>query len=128
MAVFGIFSKDKKETLNKGLEKTKLNVLQKISRAIVGKSKVDDEVLDQLEEILVSSDVGVETTVRIIDRIQKRVQREKYVNTDELNSILRDEIAKLLEESNTGEVTDFSSIVTKKPYVVMVVGVNGVGK
>jgi fused signal recognition particle receptor len=128
MAVFGIFSKDKKETLNKGLEKTKLNVLQKISRSIVGKSKVDDDVLDHLEEILVSSDVGVETTVRIIDRIQKRVLHDKYVNTDELNSILRDEIANLLDETNKEVVTDFTSVVTSKPYVIMVVGVNGVGK
>ncbi len=128
MAVFGFFSKDKKETLNKGLEKTKLNVLQKISRAIAGKSKVDEEILDQLEEILVSSDVGVETTLRIIDRIQNRVLRDKYVNTDELNSILRDEIAKLLDETNTDIAADFASVVTCKPYVIMVVGVNGVGK
>jgi fused signal recognition particle receptor len=110
------------------LEKTKTNVLQKLSRAITGKSKIDDEVLDNLEEVLISSDVGVETTLKIIDRIQKRVASDKYVNTDELNTILRDEIAKLLEENNTGDVADFGSIATKKPYVIMVVGVNGVGK
>lgn len=128
MALFGLFSKDKKDTLNKGLEKTKTSVLQKISRAVIGKSKVDDEVLDNLEEILISSDVGVETTLKIIKRIEERVSHDKYVNTEELNAILRDEIAKLLEENNTGDVADFGSIATKKPYVIMVVGVNGVGK
>ncbi len=128
MALFGIFSKDKKATLNKGLEKTKFNVLEKISRAVAGKSKVDNEVLDQLEEILVSSDVGVATTIKIIERIEKRVNRDKYVNTEELNLILRDEIAKLLEETNIEDKTDFASIATTKPYVIMVVGVNGVGK
>jgi signal recognition particle-docking protein FtsY len=128
MALFGFFSKDKKETLNKGLEKTKTSVLQKLSRAVVGKSKVDDEVLDNLEEVLITSDVGVETTVKIIKRIENRVSQDKYMNTEELNSILRDEIAKLLEENNTGEVTDFAAITDKKPYIIMVVGVNGVGK
>jgi len=128
MALFGLFSKDKKETLNKGLEKTKTSVLQKISRAVVGKSKVDDEVLDNLEEVLITSDVGVETTLKIIKRIEERVSHDKYVNTEELNAILRDEIAKLLEENNTGDVKDFASLVTKKPYIIMVVGVNGVGK
>ncbi len=128
MALFGLFSKDKKETLNKGLEKTKTTVLQKLSRAVIGKSKVDDEVLDKLEEVLITSDVGVETTLKIIKRIEERVSLDKYVNTEELNAILRDEIAKLLEENNTGDVADFASIVNKKPYIIMVVGVNGVGK
>ena len=129
MAIFDFFSKDKpKNTLEKGLEKTKISVFEKISRVITGKSKVDDEILDDLEEVLISSDVGVETTVKIIERIQSRVQRDKYVNTDELHSILREEIAELLAENNTGDATDFASIATKKPYVIMVVGVNGVGK
>jgi fused signal recognition particle receptor len=127
MAIFDFFSKDK-DTLKKGLEKTKTSVLQKISHAVMGKSKVDDEVLDNLEEVLISCDVGVDTTLKIIERIEKRVSRDKYVNTDELNTILRDEIANLLEENNTGEVTDFASIANKKPYIIMVVGVNGVGK
>jgi fused signal recognition particle receptor len=128
MALFGLFSKDKKETLNKGLEKTKTSVLQKLSRAVVGKSKVDDEVLDNLEEVLITSDVGVDTTVKIIKRIEERVSRDKYINSSELNAILRDEIAKLLEENNTGDTTDFATLANKKPYVIMVVGVNGVGK
>lgn len=128
MALFGLFSKEKKQTLDKGLEKTKSSVLQKLSRAISGKSKIDDEVLDNLEEVLITSDVGVDTTLKIIDRIQKRVARDKFVNTEELNGILRDEIANLLEENNTGNAVDFASISTKKPYVIMVVGVNGVGK
>lgn len=128
MALFGLFSKDKKETLNKGLEKSKLNVLQKISRAVAGKSKVDDDVLDSLEEILISSDVGVETTLKIIKRIETRVANDKYVGTDELNVILRDEIANLLEENNSDNPTDFTAIASKKPYIIMVVGVNGVGK
>lgn len=128
MALFGLFSKEKKQTLDKGLEKTKTSVLQKLSRAISGKSKIDDEVLDNLEEVLITSDVGVDTTLKIIDRIQKRVARDKFVNTEELNGILRDEIANLLEENNTGNAVDFASISTKKPYVIMVVGVNGVGK
>ena len=128
MSLFGFLSKEKKETLNKGLEKTKMSVMQKISRAIVGKSKIDDEVLDNLEEILITSDVGVETTLKIIKRIEERVILDKYVNSEELNAILRDEIAKLLEENNTGDATDFTTISNKKPYVIMVVGVNGVGK
>lgn len=128
MALFGLFSNEKNETLNKGLEKTKTSVLQKLSRAISGKSKIDDEVLDNLEEVLITSDVGVDTTLKIIDRIQQRVARDKFVNTEELNGILRDEIANLLEENNTGDAIDFGSIATKKPYVIMVVGVNGVGK
>lgn len=128
MALFGFFNKENKETLNKGLEKTKTSVLQKISRAITGKSKIDDEVLDNLEEVLITSDVGVETTVKIIERIEKRVAHDKYVNAEELNGILRDEITRLLEENNTGDFADFASLATKKPYVIMVVGVNGVGK
>lgn len=128
MALFGLFSKEKKQTLDKGLEKTKTSVLEKLSRAITGKSKIDDEVLDNLEEVLITSDVGVDTTLKIIDRIQKRVARDKFVNTDELNGILRDEIANLLEENNTGNAVDFASIPAQKPYVIMVVGVNGVGK
>jgi len=127
MALFGIFSKDKKENLDKGLSKTKESVFKKISRAVVGKSKVDDEVLDNLEEVLISSDVGVDTTIRIIERIEKRVSTEKYMGVDELNKILKQEIEALLEENNTDKDIDldFSS---KKPYVIMVVGVNGVGK
>ncbi len=128
MALFSFLSKEKKDTLNKGLEKTKVSVLEKISRAIVGKSKIDAEVLDNLEEVLITSDVGVNTTIKIINRIEERVANDKYVNADELNAILRDEIAKLLEENNTGDTTDFSAIPTKNPYVIMVVGVNGVGK
>lgn len=129
MGFFGLFSKDKKDTLNKGLEKTKQSFFSKLSRSIVGKSKVDDEVLDNLEEILITSDVGVETTLKIIERIEERVARDKFVSTDELNLILRDEIADLLEENNSDSVNDFT--VPDKgedPYVIMVVGVNGVGK
>ncbi len=127
---FNFFSRPKKEkeTLDKGLEKTKDSVLKKISRAIVGKSKVDDEVLDNLEEVLITSDVGVETTLKIIRRIEERVARDKYMSTNELNGILKEEIARLLNENNTTDVTDFASLLTKKPYVIMVVGVNGVGK
>jgi fused signal recognition particle receptor len=128
MALFGLFSKDKKETLNKGLEKTKTSVLQKLSRAVIGKSKIDNEVLDNLEEVLITSDVGVETTLKIIKRIEDRAAQDKYVNTQELNDLLRDEIAKLLEENNTDDAADFASISTQKPYIIMVVGVNGVGK
>lgn len=128
MAFFGLFGKEKKETLDKGLEKSKESVLQKISRAIVGKSTVDDEVLDNLEEALINSDVGVETTLRIIERIQERVARDKYMNTTELNRILQEEVAALLQENETGDVLDFDAPLPKKPYVVMVVGVNGVGK
>ena len=129
MAFFGLFSKEKKETLDKGLEKTKQSFLTKLTRTIVGKSKVDDEVLDNLEEVLISSDVGVETTLKIIDRIQERVSRDKVLGTDELNTILREEIASLLEENNVGITTDFN--IAKQgehPHVIMVVGVNGVGK
>jgi fused signal recognition particle receptor len=123
-----IFSSEKKETLDKGLEKSKSSFFGKLSKAVAGKSKVDDEVLDNLEEILVSSDVGVNTTLKIIDRIEARVAKDKYLGTDELNKILREEIAGLLSEINTGEDTDFTIPKTKAPYVMMVVGVNGVGK
>jgi len=128
MAFFGLFSKEKKESLDKGIEKTKESLFQKIARAVAGKSRVDDEVLDKLEEVLITSDVGVDTTLKIIKRIQSRVARDKVMNTDELNAILKDEIAALLEENNTGAIDDFASIPTAKPYVIMVVGVNGVGK
>ena len=129
MALFGLFSKKKKEDLDKGLEKTKQSVFSKLSRAIVGKSKVDDEVLDNLEEVLVTSDVGVTTTLKIIERIEARVSKDKYVDTkEELNSILKDEIAQLLKESNNQDGSDFSIPASNEPYVIMVVGVNGVGK
>ena len=123
-----IFSSDKKDTLDKGLEKTKTSFFSKLSKAIVGKSKVDDEVLDELEEILISSDVGVHTTLKIIERIEKRVSTDKYVGTEELNAILKEEIAALLSETNHNTATEFTIDTTKKPYVIMVVGVNGVGK
>ncbi|OIQ39923.1 MAG: signal recognition particle-docking protein FtsY [Bacteroidetes bacterium MedPE-SWsnd-G1] len=123
-----IFSKEKKETLDKGLEKTNATFLTKLSKAVAGKSKVDDDVLDNLEEVLISSDVGVETTLKVIDRIEARVAKDKYLGTDELNSILREEIAGLLSETNTGNETEFVVPENKKPYVLMVVGVNGVGK
>jgi fused signal recognition particle receptor len=128
MAKFSFFNKERKEDLNKGLEKTKESVFKKLSRAVVGKSRVDDEVLDKLEEVLVTSDVGVDTTLRIIERIEDRVAREKYLNTDELNSILKEEIAGLLAENNAEEISGFESSLAEKPYVIMVVGVNGVGK
>lgn len=128
MALLGFLSKDKKENLNKGLEKTKENVFLKLSRAVIGKSSVDDEVLDNLEEVLVSSDVGVETTLRIIERIEARVNRDKYLNTSELNNILKEEIASLLAENKSADLFDFSSPLSPVPYVIMVVGVNGVGK
>jgi fused signal recognition particle receptor len=128
MAFFGLFSKEKKESLDKGVEKTRENFFQKLARAVAGKSKVDDEVLDNLEEVLITSDVGVETTLKIIKRIEGRVARDKVMNTTELNAILREEIAALLEENNTENVDDFASIPTAKPYVIMVAGVNGVGK
>ena len=128
MGIFSFFSKEKKETLDKGLSKTKESVFSKIARAVAGKSKVDDEVLDNLEEVLITSDVGVETTLHIIERIQQRVARDKYVSASELNLILRDEIAALLTENNTVDADDFSVPTGKKPYVIMVVGVNGVGK
>lgn len=128
MGLFSFFSKEKKETLDQGLSKTKESVFSKISRAVVGKSKVDDEVLDNLEEVLITSDVGVETTLRIIERIEQRVSRDKYINTSELNVILKEEIAALLAENNAGSVAEFGSELPSKPYVIMVVGVNGVGK
>lgn len=123
-----IFSKEKKEILDKGLEKSKSSFLNKLSKAVAGKSKVDDAVLDNLEEILISSDVGVDTTLKIIDRIEARVSKDKYLGTDELNIILREEIANLLSETNVGNDTDFNIPENKNPYVLMVVGVNGVGK
>ena len=123
-----IFSSEKKETLDKGLEKSKTSFFNKLSKAVAGKSKVDDEVLDNLEEVLVTSDVGVNTTLKVIERIEERVSKDKYLGTDELNQILREEIAGLLSETNSGEATDFSIPTDKKPYVIMVVGVNGVGK
>jgi fused signal recognition particle receptor len=128
MALLGFLGKDKKQNLDRGLEKTKENVFLKLSRAVVGKSKVDDEVLDNLEEVLVSSDVGVETTLRIIERIEARANRDKYLNTSELNAILKEEIANLLAENKSGTATDFTSPLQAVPYVIMVVGVNGVGK
>ncbi len=127
MATFGIFSKEKKESLDKGLERTKESVFKKLSRAVVGKSKVDDDVLDKLEEVLITSDVGVDTTIKIIERIEERVARDKYMGTEELNLLLRDEIARLLEENESNNV-DLSFSADEGPYVIMVVGVNGVGK
>ncbi len=127
MGIFS-FTRSKKESLDKGLEKTKESVFSKLSRAIIGKTKVDDEVLDSLEEILISSDVGVNTTLKIIERIEKRVLRDKYVSTTELNGILRSEIAALLAENNSSDVADFDLPKTGNPYVILVVGVNGVGK
>ncbi|HEY0652484.1 MAG TPA: signal recognition particle-docking protein FtsY [Chryseosolibacter sp.] len=126
--MFGLFSKEKKDSLDKGLEKTKDSFFSKLSKAVVGKSTVDDDVLDNLEEILVSSDVGVETTLKIIKRIQDRVARDKYVGTSELDRILREEVAALMTESNSVDLEDFDIPAGKKPYVIMVVGVNGVGK
>ena len=128
MGIFSFFSKEKKETLDKGLSKTKENVFSKITRAIAGKSKVDDEVLDNLEEVLITSDVGVDTTLKIISRIEDRVARDKYVTTSELTAILREEIASLLTENHTEDLGSFTVPEDKKPYVIMVVGVNGVGK
>ncbi len=128
MGFFNIFSKDKKEALDQGLNKTKENFFSKISKAVAGKSKVDSDILDNLEEILVTSDVGVNTTLRIIEKIEERVARDKYLGTDELNKILREEITSLLEENNTENYTDFAIPEQNDPYVIMVVGVNGVGK
>jgi fused signal recognition particle receptor len=128
MGFFDRFAKGKKETLDKGLEKTKESFFSKITRAVAGKSKVDDDLLDNLEEILVTSDVGVDTTLKIIDRIEARVAKDKYVGTDELTAMLRDEIALLLTENNTDDLSEFALPEEKKPYVIMVVGVNGVGK
>jgi len=129
MSIFSnLFSKEKKESLEKGLEKSKESFFTKLGKAIVGKSTIDDEVLDNLEEILVSSDVGVGTTLKIIERIQQRVARDKYMGTTELDKILREEIAALLSENNTEDIQDFETPASKKPFVIMVVGVNGVGK
>jgi fused signal recognition particle receptor len=124
----GFFNREKKESLNKGLEKTKESVMKKLSRIVIGKSSVDGEVLDNLEEVLISSDVGVETTLKIIDRVEKRVSRDKYLGTGELNLILKEEIAGLLTENNSGEEFAFTNPLPAHPYIIMVVGVNGVGK
>jgi fused signal recognition particle receptor len=128
MGIFHFLSKEKQETLDKGLEKTKSSVFAKLSRAVAGKSKVDEEVLDNLEEVLVTSDVGIETTLRVIKRIEERVARDKYMGIAELNVILKEEIAALLGQNNSGELVDFAHPLNTKPYVIMVVGVNGVGK
>ena len=127
MGIFSFFSKEKKEKLDKGLEKTKESVFSKLTRIVAGKSKVDAEVLDDLEEVLITSDVGVQTTLKIIERIESRVAKDKFLGTSELNSILREEISELLSENHSEELQDFS-IPDKRPYVIMVVGVNGVGK
>ena len=128
MGIFGLFNKSQKETLDKGLEKTKQSVFSKLARVVAGKSKVDDDVLDNLEEILITSDVGVDTTIKIIRRIEERVARDKYVSTSELNQILRGEIASLLSENNTGDNESWDLPKDHNPYVILVVGVNGVGK
>ncbi len=128
MGLFGLFGKNKKESLEKGLEKTKESVFKKLARVVVGKSKVDDEVLDNLEEVLISSDVGVETTVRIIERIEERVKRDKYMGVDELNNVLKEEIVALLKENSVNDSDTFELPSNGNPYVIMVVGVNGVGK
>ena len=128
MGIFSFFSKEKKEALDKGLNKTKQNFFSKITKAIAGKSTVDAAVLDNLEEVLLSSDVGVTTTLKIIDRLEKRIERDKYLGTSQLNTILKEEIASLLTENNSADASDFSIPANKKPYVIMVVGVNGVGK
>ncbi|MFN4081991.1 MAG: signal recognition particle-docking protein FtsY [Bacteroidia bacterium] len=128
MNIFNIFNKEKKEKLNAGLEKTKTSLLEKIGKAIIGKSTIDDEFLDNLEEILISSDVGINTTLKIIDRLQKRVAQDKFISTSELNNLLKDEIIKLLAENKSDIPIDFSDLKGIKPYVIMVVGVNGVGK
>ena len=128
MGIFSFFSKEKKEALDKGLNKTKENFFTKITKAIAGKSTVDADVLDDLEEVLLSSDVGVTTTLKIIDRLEKRIEKDKYLGTAQLNAILKEEIASLLTENNSDDVGDFSIPEGKKPYVIMVVGVNGVGK
>jgi fused signal recognition particle receptor len=128
MSMFGLFSKEKKESLDQGLQKSKDGFFSKLSRAIAGKSTVDDEVLDNLEEVLVSSDVGIETTLKIIQRIQERVSRDRYLGTSELDKILKEEVASLLSENKSTDVADFEIPSGKKPYVLLVVGVNGVGK
>lgn len=128
MGIFGFFSKDKKESLDQGLQKTSENIFSKLSKAVIGKSKVDEEVLDELEEILITADVGVDTTIKVIRRIEERVAKDKYLNAAELDVILREEIASLLEENRSADTSDFDLPADKKPYVIMVVGVNGVGK
>lgn len=128
MGIFGFFTKDKKESLDQGLQKSSENIFSKLSKAVVGKSKVDEEVLDELEEILITSDVGVDTTIKIIRRIEDRVAKDKYVGTIELDVILREEIMGLMEENKSADLSDFDLPADKKPYVIMVVGVNGVGK
>jgi fused signal recognition particle receptor len=128
MGIFGFFNKNKKETLDKGLEKTKTSVFDKLARAIAGKSKVDDDVLDNLEEVLITSDVGVDTTLKIIKRIEERVARDKYVSTSELNEVLRDEIASLLAENNSDDNDNWDLPSSHSPYIILIVGVNGVGK
>jgi fused signal recognition particle receptor len=128
MALLGFFTRENKQSLNKGLEKTKESVFTKLSRAVVGKSKVDDEVLDNLEEVLVSSDVGVETTLKIIERIEARVAKDKYLNTSELNAILKEEIVALLDDNSAGNEFDFSAPLASSPHVIIIVGVNGSGK
>ena len=128
MGIFNFISKDKKESLDKGLEKSKKSLFSKLGKAIAGKSKVDDQVLDELEEVLITSDVGVDTTIKIIDKIEDRVARDKYLNTSELNNILREEISALLEENQYKGATNFETPADIRPYVILVVGVNGVGK
>ncbi len=128
MGIFGFFSKEKKESLDQGLQKSSENIFSKLNKAVVGKSKVDEDVLDELEEVLITSDVGVDTTIKVIRRIEERVARDKYVNTAELDKILKEEIAGLLEENNSQDLVDYDLPADKKPYVLMVVGVNGVGK
>jgi fused signal recognition particle receptor len=128
MAFFGLFSREKKETLDQGLAKTKENFFSKLTKALLGKSSVDDEVLDNLEEILIGADVGVETTLKIVARIQERVAKDKYTSTSELNRILREEISSLMEENRSTDQIDFNTPFNDRPYVIMVVGVNGVGK
>ena len=128
MGIFGLFSKEKKESLDQGLQKSSENIFSKLSKAVVGKSKVDEEILDQLEEILITSDVGVDTTIKVIRRIEERVAKDKYLNTAELDVILREEIAGLLEENKNANLSDFDLPKDIRPYVIMVVGVNGVGK
>tara|TARA_Y100000589_G_scaffold320705_1_gene350931 strand:- start:6753 stop:7703 length:951 start_codon:yes stop_codon:yes gene_type:complete len=128
MGIFGLFSKEKKEKLDSGLSKTKDSIFSKLAKTVVGKSKVDDDVLDDLEEVLITSDVGVDTTLKIIERIEERVSKDKYLGTDQLNSLLREEIAALLEENNSSDNAGYSLPEEKKPYVMMIVGVNGVGK
>lgn len=128
MGIFGFFSKEKKESLDQGLQKSSENIFSRLSKAVVGKSKVDEEILDELEEILITSDVGVDTTIKVIRRIEDRVAKDKYLNTAELDVILREEIMGLLEENQSTDLSDFDLPADKKPYVIMVVGVNGVGK